>query len=59
MAKYGHIADENRVQFVPVVFSYTGQIRGAFKSLIKKQIRQKLVTFESQAKPSVIKSVMK
>ena len=59
MAEYGQIADENRLQFVPAVFSHAGQIHSAFKSLIKEQIRQNLITFEGQDKPSKIKSVMK
>jgi len=59
MDKYGQIADQNRLQLVPAVFSHTGQIHGAFKSLIREQTRQKLVAFEGQTKPSKIKSVMK
>lgn len=59
MAKYGQIADQNRLQFVPAVFSHTGQIHGAFKSLFGEQIRQNLVAFEGQAKPFTIKSVIK
>jgi len=59
MAKYGHIVDQSRFQFVPTIFSHTGQIHGAFKSLLGEQIRQNLVAFEGQAKPSKIKSVMK
>ena len=53
-AKYGHIADQSRFQFVPAVFSHTGQIHGAFKSLLGEQIRQNLVAFEGQTKPSNI-----
>ena len=60
LTKCGQIADQNRLQLVPAVFSRAGQIHGAFKSLIKEQIRQKFNTFEGQAKPSKIKSpVMK
>lgn len=36
MAKYGQIADQNRLQFVPAVFSHTGQTHGAFKNLLRK-----------------------
>ena len=43
----------------PAVFSQTGQIYCPFKSLIKEQIRQHLIAFEGQTKPSKIKSVMK
>ena len=56
---YGHIADQNRLQSVPAAFSRTGQIYGPFKSLVSEQIRQNLITFEGQAKPSKIKLVMK
>ena len=52
IAKYGLIADHNNLQLVPAVFSQTGQIRGSFKSLLEEQIRQYLITFEGQAKPS-------
>ena len=59
MAKYGQIADQNRLQYIPAVFSHTWQTHDAFKSLLREQLRQKLVAFEGQAKPSKIKSVMK
>jgi len=39
-------------------FSYWAN-HGAFKSLLREQIRQKLIAFEGQAKPSKIKSAMK
>ena len=39
--------------------SHTGQIHTAFKDFIREQIRQKIVAFESQAKSSKIKSVLK
>ena len=58
-AKRGQIADQNRLQFVPTVFSHTVRIHGAFESLLREQIRQNLVALEGQAKPSKIKSVMK
>ena len=51
MSKYGPIADRNNLQLVPAVFSQTRQIHGPFKSLLKEQIRQYLITFEGQAKP--------
>ena len=60
MAKYGRIVDEYRLQFVPTVFSRTGQTHGVFKRLIKEQVRQKLICFEDQTtKQSKIRSVMK
>ena len=61
MAKYGRIADENRLQFFPAVFSHThtGQIRASFKSLIKEHICQTLICFEGQARESKIKPAMK
>ena len=59
MAKYGHLADRSGFQLIPAVFSHTGQIHTAFKDLIREQIRQKIVAFESQVKSSKIKSVLK
>ena len=59
MAKYGHIAEQNRLQCIPANFSHTGQIHTAFKGLLGEQIRHKLIAFEGQAKPSKINSVMK
>ena len=59
IAKYGHLAERSGSQLIPVVFSHTGQIHTAFKDLIREQIRQKIVTFENQAKPSKINSVFK
>ena len=45
-------------QLIPAVFSHTGQIHTVFKDLIREQIRQKIVAFENQAKPSKINSVL-
>ena len=59
IAKYGHLANTSGFQLIPAVFSHTGQIHTAFKDLIREQIRQKIVAFENQAKPSKIKSVFK
>ena len=59
LAKYGYIAEQNRFQFIPAIFSHTGQTHDAFKGLLMEQIRHKLIAFEGQAKPSKVKSVMK
>ena len=59
MAKYGHIAKQNRFQFIPVIFSHTRQIYAAFKDLLGEQIRHKIIAFEGQAKSSKINSAMK
>ena len=59
MAKYGRVAEQNNLRFVPAVFSHTGQIHGEFKALVKEQIRHKLIAFEGEAKCSKIRSVMK
>ena len=60
MTKYSRIADESGLLFTPAaVFSHTGQIPGAFKWLVKEQIRQILICFESKAKQSKVKSAMK
>ena len=58
-AKYGPTADRYNLQFVPAVFSHTGQIHAPFKSFVMEQIRQKLITFEGKAKSSRVKAVMK
>ena len=34
-AKYGRLVDQSGIQFIPAVFSHTGQIRAAFKDLIR------------------------
>ena len=59
MAKYGRVAEQNNLRFIPAVFSHTGQIHGEFKALVKEQIRHKLIAFEGEAKCSKIRSVMK
>ena len=61
MAKYGRVAEQNNLLFIPAVFSHTStsQIHGEFKILVKEQIRQKLIAFEGEAKSSKIRSVMK
>ena len=59
MAKYGRIAEQSNLRFIPAVFSHTGQIHGEFKAFVKEQITQKLVAFEGDPKPSKISSMMK
>ena len=59
MAKYGRVAEQNNLRFIPAVFSHTGQIHGEFKARVKEQIRHKLIAFEGEAKCSKIRSVMK
>ena len=58
MAKYGAIAEQNNLRFVPAIVSHTGQIHAEFKALIKEQIRQKLICFEGEAKSSKVRSGM-
>ena len=41
--KYGRVAEQNNLRFIPAVFSHTGQIHDGFKILVKEQIRQKLI----------------
>ena len=51
MAKYGHIAEQNRFQFTPTIFSHAGQTHAAFKVLLREQIRHKIIiTFEGHVK---------
>ena len=59
VAKYGRVAEQSNLRFVPAVFSHTGQIHGEFKAFVKEQIKQKLVAFEGDAKASKTRSVMK
>ena len=59
MAKYGRVAEQSGLLLVPAVFSHTGQIHGEFKAFVKEQIKQKLVAFEGDAKPSKTRSAMK
>ena len=59
VAKYGRVAEQSNLRFVPAVFSHTGQIHGEFKAFVKEQIKQKLVAFEGAAKPSKTRSAMK
>ena len=59
MAKYGRVAEQCNLRFIPAVFSHAGQIHGVFKAFVKEQITQKLVTFEGEPKPSKINSIMK
>ena len=41
--KYGRVAEQINLRFIPAVFSHTGQIHDEFKILVKEQIRQKLI----------------
>ena len=59
MAKYGRIAEQSNLRFVPAAFSYTGQIHGEFRAFVKEQIKQKLIAFEGDTKASKTRSVMK
>ena len=59
MAKYGYIAEQNRFQLIPAIFSHTGQTHDAFKDFLREQIRYKIVAFEGYAKSSNISSSMK
>ena len=62
MAKYGRVAEQSNLRFVPAVFSHTGQIHGEFKAFVKVKeqinlnLKQKLVVvafeFEGDAKTS-------
>ena len=52
MVKYGRVAEQNNLVFIPAVSSNTDQIHGEFKILVKEQIKQKLIAFEGEAKSS-------
>ena len=55
-SKFGRVAEQNNLRFIPAVYSHTGQIHGEFKFLSKssRQIRRKLIliSFEGEAKGS-------
>ena len=36
MAKYGRVAEQSSLLFIPAVFSHTGQIHGEFKAFVKE-----------------------
>ena len=59
LAKYGHVAEQNNLRFIPAVFSHTGQIHDDFKALVREQIRYKLIDVEGEPKSSKIRAVMK
>ena len=59
MTKYGRVAEQNNLRFIPAVFSHTGQIHAEFKALVREQIRHKLIDFEGEAKSSKIRADMK
>ena len=59
MAKYGHVAEQNNLRFIPAIFSHTGQIHDDFKVLVREQIRHKLIDVEGEPKRSKIRGVMK
>ena len=59
MAKYGHVAEQNNLRFIPAVFSHAGQIHAEFKALVREQIRYILIAFEEEAESSKIRAVMK
>ena len=58
MAKYGQVAEQNDLRFIPAVFSHTGQIHEAFKIFVKEQIRLKLEAFEGNVKRLKVRSYM-
>ena len=59
MAKYGRVAERSSLRLTPAVFSHAGQTHGVFKTLIKEQIRHKLISFEEEVRSSKVRSVMK
>ena len=59
MTKYGHVAEQNNLRFIPAVFSHTGQIHAEFKALVREQIWHKLIDSEGKPKSSKIRAGMK
>merc|ERR1712023_564724 len=52
--KYMRVANQNGLQFIPAVFSHTGQMHGEIKRFIKDQIRLQLTYTEGEAKSSKV-----
>ena len=59
MAKYGHVAEQSDLRFIPAIFSHAGQTHDDFKALVREQIRHKLIDVEGEPKRSKIRAVMK
>ena len=59
MIKYGRVAEQNNLRFIPAVFSHAGQIHAEFKALVREQIRHKLIDSEGEPKSSKIRAGMK
>ena len=55
MAKYGHVAEQNNLRFIPAVFSHTGLIHDEFNALVREQIRHKLTDSDGESKSSKIR----
>ena len=47
-SKYGCVAEQNNLWFIPAVFSHTSQIHDEFKILVKEQIKQNTNTTTSR-----------
>ena len=54
MAKYGYIAEQNRFQLIPAIFSHAEQTHDAFRDLLREQTHYKIVAFKGYAKSSDI-----
>ena len=59
MAKYGRVAEQCNLRFIPAVFSHAGQIHAEYKALVGEQIRHKLIDSEGEPKSSKIRAGMK
>ena len=53
--KYGRVAAQNNLRFIPAVFSHTDQTHGEFKAFVREQVRHKLIDFEGEAKRAVMR----
>ena len=49
ITKQAKLAEENGFQFIPAIFSYTGQMHDLIRRLIRVMIRHKLILFEGEA----------
>ena len=59
MVKYGRVAEQSNLRFIPAVFSHTGQIHGEFNAFVIEQVRHKLIDFEGEAISSTIRAVLR
>ena len=58
MAKYARVAQENGFDFIPAIFSHTGQIHKVVMDLMYSQIKHKLELDDPEVKSSKIQGML-